>query len=330
MTPDTRDLTDVTFVAFDTETTGLRPLVHKLLEVGAVRFRGNGEELETFQQLIDPQEVIPEDVHRIHGISQAMVRGQPTADRVLPQIVECFGAPDTILLAHNAPFDLGFLAMAMIRVGMDHPPHRIFDTLALARLLGPSLPSYSLEHIAVRLKLAKAAPHRALGDARLVKDVFLALLQRLPRLKTVANLARLSPPLTFADTPVAPIAPPPGFDALATALAEHCALMIIYEGSRSHATPRAITPRVLWASRGVAYVTAYCHLDRVEKTFRLDRMRACWVEKTTLNLELPNLAPPFLTPPAAAGSPDGPHAQASHSPAGADVRSGAATPPSAR
>lgn len=276
---DTRRLTDVTFVAFDTETTGLRPMVHKLVEVGAVRFRGDGDELETFQQLIDPQDVIPEDVRGIHGITPAMVCGQPTVEHVLPQFVKFLGDPDTILLAHNAPFDLGFLAMGLIRAAIGYPLHHIFDTLPLARRLGPSLSSYSLEHVAVALNIAKGAPHRALGDARLVKDVFLTLLRGLPRLRTVADLARFAPPLTFANAPVIPIAPPAGFKPLAMALAEGSQVMIVYEGSRPNATPRTITPRAVWEAHGIAYVTAYCHIDRMEKTFRLDRIRACWLEK---------------------------------------------------
>ena len=279
MTPDTRCLADVTFIAFDTETTGLRPIVHKLVELGAVRFRVNGEELETFQQLIDPQDVIPEDVQRIHGITQAMVRGQPPVERTLPRFVNFFGAPDTILLAHNAPFDLGFLAMAMTRAGMRYPQHWMFDTLALARLLRPSLTSYTLERVGIALNVAQGAPHRALGDARLVKDVFLALLRRLSPRMTIADLARLSPPLTFADATIVPIKPPPGFEPLAMALAEHCAVVVAYEGSRPQVNPRTITPRILWGSRGIAYLTAYCYIDGLEKTFRLDRIRACWVDK---------------------------------------------------
>jgi DNA polymerase-3 subunit epsilon len=68
-------LTDITFVAFDTETTGLHPMMHRLVEIGAIRFRLTGREVATFQTLINPQTPIPPDLQQVHGITDAMVRG---------------------------------------------------------------------------------------------------------------------------------------------------------------------------------------------------------------------------------------------------------------
>jgi DNA polymerase III epsilon subunit family exonuclease len=141
-------LTDITLLAFDTETTGLSPIMHRLVEIGAVRFRLDDRELATFQTLINPQILIPHDVQRVHGITDRMVRGKPTVEHVLPQFIEFLGESDTILLAHNAPFDLGFLAMAFTRLGMTFPPHHLFDTLEMTRRLYPTWPSHRLEHVA--------------------------------------------------------------------------------------------------------------------------------------------------------------------------------------
>jgi DNA polymerase III epsilon subunit family exonuclease len=126
-------LTDVSFVALDTETTGLFPMMHQLVEIGAVRFWLDGREVVTFQTLIYPQLPIPPDVQQVHGINNTMVRGKPTIEHVLPQFIEFLGLPDTILLAHNAPFDLGFLAMALTRLCISCPPYYLFDTLGMAR-----------------------------------------------------------------------------------------------------------------------------------------------------------------------------------------------------
>jgi DNA polymerase III epsilon subunit family exonuclease len=160
-------LTDITFVAFDTETTGLHPIVHRLVEIGAVRFRLDDGELATFQQLIDPHIPIPPEVQRVHGITDAMLRGKPTVEQIMPQFIEFLGEADTILLAHNAPFDLGFLAMALTRLGIASPLHSLFDTLDMARRLYPAWPCHSLEHVVTRLEVANTAEHRALSDARL-------------------------------------------------------------------------------------------------------------------------------------------------------------------
>jgi DNA polymerase-3 subunit epsilon len=271
-------LTDVSFVALDTETTGLFPIMHRLVEVGAVRFRMDGQELATFQTLINPEIPIPKDVQHVHGITDRMVRGKPTIEHVLPQFIEFLGHHETILLAHNAPFDLGFLAMALTRLRITYPPHYLLDTLDMARRLYPAWPSHSLEYVATRLKVAKRAEHRALSDARLVKDIFPAVLQHVPAVRTITDLARFSLPLTFADAPVFAIEPPPGFEALTTALSERCAITIVYEHGWQRPQPRMITPRLVLEVQGVAYVIAHCHLSGAERTFRLDRIRECWLE----------------------------------------------------
>ena len=271
-------LTDVSFVALDTETTGLFPIMHRLVEVGAVRFRLDGQELATFQTLINPEIPIPKDVQHVHGITDRMVRGKPTIEHVLPQFIEFLGHHDTILLAHNAPFDLGFLAMALTRLRITYPPHYLLDTLDMARRLYPAWPSHSLEYVATRLKVAKRAEHRALSDARLVKDIFPAVLQHVPAVRTITDLARFSLLLTFADAPVFAIEPPPGFEALTTALSERCAITIVYEHGWQRPQPRMITPRLVLEVQGVAYVIAHCHLSGAERTFRLDRIRECWLE----------------------------------------------------
>jgi len=274
-----RHLGDVTFLAFDTESTGLFPIMHRLVEIGAVRFRLDGRELVTFQSLINPQMPIPRDVQQVHGITDAMVRGQPTVEQVIPHFIEFLGAPDTILLAHNALFDLGFLAMALIRLGIAYPPHDVFDTLDMARRLYPIWPSHSLEHMATRLKIANRAEHRALSDARLVKDILLAMLKDIPSVKTIADVMRVSPPLTFSDAPVCAVELPSCFEALSMAMTKRCAIAIVYEHGWPRPTPRVITPHLVLEVHGVAYVIAHCHRSDAERTFRLDRIRGCWLEE---------------------------------------------------
>jgi hypothetical protein len=224
-------LTDITFVALDTETTGIFPIMHRLVEIGAIRFRSDGRELATFQQLIDPQIPIPPNVQQVPGITDRMVCGKPTIEHVLPQFIKFLGHRDTILLAHNALFDLSFLAMALTRLGITFPPH----------------------------------------------NVFLTMLQRTPTLKRISELMRVSQPLTLADTPVCAIDPPAGFEALSTAIAERCAIAIVYEQGWQRPQPRMITPRLVLKFHGVAYVIALGHLSGAERTFRLDRIRECWL-----------------------------------------------------
>jgi DNA polymerase III epsilon subunit family exonuclease len=129
-----------------------------------VRFRLDGRELEIFHTFINPEMPIPHDVQQVHGITDAMVRGKPTVEQILPRFIEFLGHRDTILLAHNAPFDLDFLGMALIRLGITYPLHYLCDTLDMTRRLSPTWPSHRLEHVATRLNIANGAEHRALSD----------------------------------------------------------------------------------------------------------------------------------------------------------------------
>jgi predicted DNA-binding transcriptional regulator YafY len=107
---------------------------------------------------------------------------------------------------------------------------------------------------------------------------FWTVLPRTPTLHHTSDLVARSQPLTFADAPVFAIEPPPGFEALTTALSERCAITIVYEHEWQRPAPRTITPRLVLAVNGVAYVVAHCHLSDAERTFRLDRIRRCWRE----------------------------------------------------
>jgi DNA polymerase III epsilon subunit-like protein len=138
-------------------------------------------------------------------------------------------APNNILLAHNVPFTFNFLAMPLSRIGVPYPPHYLFDTLDMTRRLYPAWSSHSSENVAIRLNVASGAERWALSDARLGKEVFLSMLQRTPTLKKISELMPESQPLTFADALGCAIEAPAGFEALTSAIAERCAITIIYE-----------------------------------------------------------------------------------------------------
>jgi predicted DNA-binding transcriptional regulator YafY len=112
----------------------------------------------------------------------------------------------------------------------------------------------------------------------LVKDVFLAMLKDIPTVKIIAAVMHVLQPLTFADSPVCAIEPPPGFEVLTTAITEQCTITIVYEHGWQRPQPRMITPRLVLEVHGVAYAIAHCHLSDAERTFRLDRIRECWLE----------------------------------------------------
>ncbi|MFV2143162.1 DEDD exonuclease domain-containing protein [Isoptericola sp. G70] len=207
-------LRDVTFVVVDLETTGSRADDAGITEIGAVKVRG-GEVLGEFQSLVNPGRPVPAFVARLTGITTAMVSTAPGVELVLPGFLEF--ARGTVLVAHNAPFDIGFLRAACAGLDYAWPGFDVVDTLPLARRTVPrdEAPNHKLATLA-RLFRAQTSPdHRALADARATVDVLHALLERLAplgvtHLEDLATAADPVPPdirrkATLADgLPAAP------------------------------------------------------------------------------------------------------------------------------
>ena len=172
---DDQSLSSLSFTVFDTETTGLNPSQgDEIIQIGAARIV-NGKLLrqESFEQLVDPCRLISAASIPIHGITQDMVRGKPTIAEVLPAF-HAF-AQDTVLVAHNAAFDMKFLKLQEERIGIAfHQP--VLDTLLLSAVVHPSQESHRLEAIAERFNITVLGRHTALGDAMVTAEVLLRLL----------------------------------------------------------------------------------------------------------------------------------------------------------
>jgi DNA polymerase III subunit epsilon len=174
-TLDDRRLNELAYTVIDTETTGLNPSQgDEIIQIGAARIVNNKLlRQESFEQLVDPRRAIPAITIPIHGIQPEMVVGQPTIDKVLPAF-HAF-AQDTVLVAHNAAFDMRFLQLKQAQVGLafDHP---VLDTLLLSALVHPNQDSHRLEALAERFNVTIVGRHTALGDAMVTAEVFLKLI----------------------------------------------------------------------------------------------------------------------------------------------------------
>jgi len=187
-----RDLSEVVFTVVDLETTGATPGFAKITEIGAVRVEG-GEQTATFSSLVDPGVAIPAMITKLTGIDDATVAGAPPIARVLPRFVEF--AEGSVLVAHNARFDLGFLDYELGVLSRQSFQRPVLDTLRLARRLCPQQ-RCSLAALAERFDTAVKPGHRALRDAQATAELLVLFLSRLEEqgMTTLEEVARFCEP----------------------------------------------------------------------------------------------------------------------------------------
>lgn len=171
-------LSEATFVIVDLETTGGSPKDGGITEIGAVKVRG-GEIIGELATLVNPGQPIPAFIAALTGITDPMVASAPLVAPVLASFLEFLA--DATLVAHNAPYDVGFLKGACAKADLAWPQARVLDTARIARtaMLRDEVPNCRLETLARHFGTRVQPTHRALDDARATVEVFHALLERL-------------------------------------------------------------------------------------------------------------------------------------------------------
>ncbi|MCP4543722.1 MAG: WYL domain-containing protein [Chloroflexi bacterium] len=261
-------LGETIFAVFDVETTGLSPAYgHRICEVGCLRVC-NGQELDRFESLVNPRRPISPGAFRVNRITAEMLRGAPTFEQVagpLLQVIE--GA---VLVAHNAPFDLGFLAAELGVARLPVPENPVIDTLALVRRTY-SLPRNSLSAVVAALGVTVSPTHRALSDVQATCGVLERIIEDLERRQGITTLGQL---IEFQGGPI----PYPHARALSLpptiteALENGGRVQMRYIDARGRETDRLVRPIRVNARGGVLYLIAHCFRRDEMRTFRLDRV----------------------------------------------------------
>ena len=180
---------DETYVVFDIETTGFSPVNNKIIEIGAVKVT-NGEIVDRFSTFVNPEVPIPFEIEKLTSINDSMVMEADTIETVLPQFMEFIDG--TILVAHNANFDVSFIRENCKRQDIDFD-YTYVDTVAIARTLLTGQAKYTLDAVAKTLGISLDNHHRAVDDAECTAEIFVKFIAMLKKddIMTLSELNEL-------------------------------------------------------------------------------------------------------------------------------------------
>lgn len=261
---------EIPVVAFDTETSGAYPIESEIIELGAVKWF-KGEIVGRFQTLLKPAKpLVPENI-RIHGITNEMVADAPLMkDQILKF---CKFIDGSILLAHHAPFDLGFLTLEIEKENLIFPKTIQMCTSLLSRALLATT-NHKLQTLVKELNLTGGDAHRAYDDAYACLQVFIKCIEKLEPDVSIEKLLDIQKkPLSWANYKVFS-----GTDQkliqIVSYMKSGATIDIIYEGGQTKNSPRPIRPYGLVRNPDGDYINAECGLDMQRKRFYLDKIKS--------------------------------------------------------
>lgn len=262
---------DETFIGFDTETSGRFPLVAEVVELAAVKWRG-GKIIETFETFIRPTRPQDAKAISIHKITDEMVAQAPLMKDVLPRFLEFIG-PDSILVAHNAPFDMGFLALEFEKYGIPLPSNKVICTSLLSLKTHPDLTSHRLVYLVSHFGIQVANFHRALEDSRACMEVAVKLMQALGETVSTDFILQTQggalewPKFSVSDLEANAVLSP-----LVEASRKQLVVDLTYSGGANPGQPRRITPHGIVRNPKGDYVVGLEHKENIEKRYYLNRV----------------------------------------------------------
>jgi DNA polymerase III epsilon subunit family exonuclease len=162
-----KPIAEVLFTFLDVETTGLSPVDSRIVEVAMMSFKGQTH-IKDWTSLVNPEISISDDVSKIHGITNETVKSSPKFNEIAPKILDFI--EDSVIVAHNADFDLGFLKMEFSNIGLKFPDTIVIDTLKIARRFG-NFTNNKLGTIAMELNIYNGW-HRAFNDVEMTRKIF--------------------------------------------------------------------------------------------------------------------------------------------------------------
>jgi DNA polymerase III subunit epsilon len=260
---------EYTYVAFDTETSGAYPLAADIVEIGLLKYQ-DGKVIDEYQTLLKPKKPMTDFIIGIHGITNEMVADAPLIEDKILEIKNFIG--DSVLLAHHAPFDLGFLVAEFEKYKITLPDSPLLCTSLLSRKLINESPNHKLQTLIPILNLPAGQAHRALDDARACLYLGLECFKRASKNGEEATLEQLSQIMGkklewgsyLLQKKHSPI-----FQIVVDAIMKSKDLDIIYAKGTVKNKSRRITPIGIVRNPDGDYIMAQCHIDHAQKRFYL-------------------------------------------------------------
>jgi DNA polymerase-3 subunit epsilon len=263
---------DLTFVGFDTETTGQWPLQAEICEIAAVKWRA-GQIIETFSSLVKPSAPMNPEVIAIHGITNAMVEDAPR----MQDVIGGFHAfvQGAIPVAHHAPFDLGFVSIEFERFELALPTAPALCSSLLSRKLFPESENHRLQTLIKFFNLEQGVAHRALDDAKACMEVGLRCLRKIGEETLLIESAHAQGgALTWRRFSLAEMSKQPIVPTLLEAIRGQKIIEMLYGGGTEN---RRVHPHGVVRSLDGDFIVAYDEAAQKSKRFLIDRIKSATV-----------------------------------------------------
>lgn len=263
---------DLTWIVFDTETSGAYPIGSEVIELGAIRFKG-GDVTDKFQILIKPKKPIPDEIIAIHHIKNEDLESCLTVNEV-GSLVHTFFDAD-VYIAHHAPFDLGFVTIIFERCGLTLPQGVGLCTSLLGRKLIKGVSNHRLQTLAAHYSINPGQAHRALDDAYVCGEVFKKILESLPPNITLKDLEKIQGyKLLWEDFKILSHS---NFiyQTCVKAIEQEALVEIVYAKGTYKLKPRLIKPLgIVRTPIDNDYISAWCEVDQKKKRFFIAEIKS--------------------------------------------------------
>lgn len=263
---------DATFVGFDVETSGKYPLAAEICEIAAVKWR-SGEIVDKFQTLVMTKYKMSNEVIAIHNITNEMLVGAPDIKTAVTAFHKFIA--DSYLVAHHAPFDLGFIAPEFERAGLALPQNLAFCSSLLSRKAFPESINHKLQTLIKFFQLKQGQAHRALDDAEACLSVGLKVFEKIGQSASLDDLLKYQEAkLPWADYSISKLKSHPVYSKLIEALETKSMVQITYSGGSRPGQARTVHVLGLVRNPLDDYLVATEELDQIPKRYFLNKVTA--------------------------------------------------------